>query len=86
MMKLGLISIVMSLGACAATSHRWGLADAPVAQAAPPAPRGFAAASAGQPTSAGFTHAPASRSTEPTLWGFSEVPAGRAPASQAAQR
>ena len=82
-MKLGLISIVLSLGACAETSHRWGFADTSVARAAQPASRGFATASA-QSSSAGFARLPAEQPTGPTLWGFAEVPAGRAPAAASA--
>lgn len=84
MLKLGLI--LMSLGACAGTSHRWGYADASMARAAQPTSRGFATASAGQPTRAGFTHVAAEQSTEPTVWGFAEVPTGRTPTTQSAQR
>ena len=85
MLKLGLISILMSLGACAETSHRWGFAGAPVATASRPLAQGFTTASAGQPTRSGF-NVPARQTTEPARWGFAEVPTGRAPGMQSAQR
>jgi len=80
MLKPGLISLLISLGACAQTSHRWGFTDASMARASQPTSRGFATAPAGQPTRAGFAKLPAGQPTGPALWGFAEVPSGHTPA------
>jgi hypothetical protein len=74
MLKLGVMSIVFSLGACATT--RYGFSDAAATQP-PPATRGYVQVSAAQPSEPvawGYANVPAAQPPASTLWGFAEVP------------
>ena len=71
-----LLSILTSLGACAASRPTWGYAQAPIAPQAEPTTWGFTALAADEPAPAlvGFSTQPAPP-TGPTYWGFVKLPA-----------
>lgn len=81
-----LLSILTSLGACAA-SPTWGYSRTPVAPQAEPTTWGYAALPADEPapTLVGFSKQPA-EPTGPTYWGFARLPAERPVASPVAVR
>jgi hypothetical protein len=82
-----LLSILTSLGACAASQPTWGYARAPIAQPAGPTTWGFTTLAAEElaPALAGFSKQPA-QPTGPTYRGFVRLPAERPAASPVAVR
>ena len=82
-----LLSILTSLGACAASQSAWGYARAPIAQQAEPTTWGFTTLAADEPapTLVGFSKSPV-QPTDATYWGFARLPAERPAASPVAVR